>query len=357
MQENYELVQKGFRILHPMLAGYIGQELNRVYRQGWWQEVLYTLNDQIRDLPDTDDYGEQIDSLDIPNCLRLFDRKWNDVFRSKHSIDYRTWSKELMGVRNKVSHVGQQDLDRSYTERALDTMALFSEALGDPDGTEELRALYRIARYGSADGSAAVTNNAEPVQTKKEAAGVLHRSVGHNLPSWRTVMQPHPDVAEGRYRAAEFAADLAQVSRGEGAIEYRDPVEFFNRTYVTEGMAGLLTESLQRISGQGGEPVIQLKTAFGGGKTHSMLALYHLVRGGITVDRIPALKPILERVGIGKLPKANVAVLVGTAMDPTRKKNPSNLPGYTVSTIWGETWPLSPWGYRPTVTSDGLAPS
>ena len=74
-------------------------------------------------------------------------------------------------------------------------------------------------------------------------------------------MQPHPDVAEGRYKSAEFAADLAQVARGEGAYEYRDPVEFFARTYVTEGMAGLLVESLQRLNGTGGEPVIQLKTA------------------------------------------------------------------------------------------------
>ena len=336
MQENYDLVQKGFRILHPMLAGYIGQEMNRIYKESWWDEVLYALSDQSRDLPSTGSYAVLIDSLDIPNCLRLIDRKWNDVFRTKLSIDYRTWSKELMGVRNKVSHVGQQDLERSYAERALDTMALFSEALNDPDGTEELRSLYRTLRYGSAQGSMAVTNNAQPVQNKKDTAGVLNKNVGQNLPSWRTVMQPHPDVAEGRYRAAEFAADLAQVSRGEGAFEYRDPVEFFARTYVTEGMAGLLTESLQRIAGKGGEPVIQLKTAFGGGKTHSMLALYHMVHSVNNVDRIPSLKPILGRAGLDKLPKANVAVLVGTALDPTRKKNPANLPGYTVNTIWGE---------------------
>ena len=335
MQENYELVQKGFRILHPIMAGYIGRELNRVYHQDWWNEVLCTLGDKARSLPDRGEYGYLIDSMDIATCLRLIDWKWADVFRTKLSIDYRTWSKELMGVRNDTAHIGQQDLESRYAERALDTMALLSEAFGDTDVTEEIRALYRIVRYGSADGSAAATNTV-PTQEKKDAAGVLHKNVGQNLPSWRTVMQPHPDVAEGRYRAAEFAADLAQVSRGEGAIEYRDPVEFFNRTYITEGMAGLLTESLERINGKGGEPVIQLKTAFGGGKTHSMLALYHIVRGGVTADRIPALKPIFERVGIDKPKKANVAVLVGTAMDPTRKKNPANLPGYTVNTIWGE---------------------
>ena len=52
MQENYELVQKGFRILHPLMAGYIGREFNRVYHNNWWQEVLDTLSDQLRDLPD-----------------------------------------------------------------------------------------------------------------------------------------------------------------------------------------------------------------------------------------------------------------------------------------------------------------
>lgn len=338
MLENYELVQKGFRVLHPLMAGYIGQEFSRVYKNGWWQEILDALSDQY-DLPSSGGYGDLIDSLDVMNCLRLIDRRWNEVFRTKLSLDYRTWSKELAGVRNKAAHIGGQDFSKSYAERALDTMALLCEAF-DTEGVEEIRALYRKLRYGSEEGSVAATPVAAPAQAKASKAkandGVMTRSFGQHLPSWRDIMQPHPDVAEGRYRAAEFAADLAQVSRGEGAIEYRDPVEFFSRTYVTEGMAGLLVESLQRISGQGGEPVIQLKTAFGGGKTHSMLALYHMVRGGIRVDHIPSLKPIMDRAGLDTLPKANVAVLVGTALDPTRKKNPANLPKYTVNTIWGE---------------------
>lgn len=336
MLENYELVQKGFRILHPLMAGYIGQEFSRVYKNSWWQEILAALSDQY-DLPTSGNYGDLVDSLDVMNCLRLIDRRWNEVFRTKLSLDYRTWAKELVGVRNKAAHIGGQDFTKSYAERALDTMALICEAF-DTEGIEGIRALYRKLRYGSEEGSTASTtvSTPAPVKTGKTNDGVMTKAFGQHLPSWRDVMQPHPDVAEGRYRAAEFAADLAQVSRGEGAIEYRDPVEFFNRTYVTEGMAGLLVESLQRISGQGGEPVIQLKTAFGGGKTHSMLALYHMVRGGISVSHISSLKPIMDRAGLDKLPKANVAVLVGTALDPTRKKNPANLPKYTVNTIWGE---------------------
>ena len=136
MQENYDFVQKGFRILLPMMSNYIGREMNRVYRDGWWDEVFSILGESGRDLPETDDYGQRVDSLDIANCLRLIDREWNSVFREKLSIDYRTWSKELMGVRNKAAHLGQQDMDERDAERALDTMSRISEAFEDPHGGE-----------------------------------------------------------------------------------------------------------------------------------------------------------------------------------------------------------------------------
>ena len=101
MQENYELIQKGFRLLLPHLAGYIGQEMSRVYRDDWWQEVLTALSDQY-DLPSKGEYGELLDSLDIANCLRLIDRRWRDVFSQKMSKSHRNWASELMGVRNDV---------------------------------------------------------------------------------------------------------------------------------------------------------------------------------------------------------------------------------------------------------------
>ena len=335
MAENVELVQKGFRILHPLLAGYVAQEMNREYGEGWWQEVLSVLSDQERDLPKFGEFGELVDSLDMANVLRLFDRQWNSLFRKKLSKDYRTWATELMGVRNKSAHIGGQDFSENDTWRALDTMSRLCEIL-DADATEEIRSIMRESRYGSSMGSTTVTQgNALPAKGQGEAA-VLKKLSGDKLPSWREVIEPHPDVAQGKYKNAEFAANLSDVARGEGAFEYRDPVEFFARTYVTEGMSGLLVQALRRFAQKDGEPVLQLKTAFGGGKTHSLLALYHMSRGGLPIDKVPNLKPVLERAGVDKLPKVNVAVLVGTALNPSKSRLEPQLPGVKINTLWGE---------------------
>jgi len=337
--ENHDLITKGFRILRDMLAPYIGRELSLEYGSNkWWDEgvnkVLY--EDQRRNLPDYGDFAVLTDSLDIFSCLLLFDLHWQKVFKKKLSIDHRTWAKELIGVRNRMAHIGGVDFTDNDTWRALDTMSRLAEQI-DPESSAEINALLRTSRYGTADSSTSVTQTtAAPAAAKPRKAGILSSTPDRGLPSWRDVIEPHPDVAQGRYKNAEFAADLAQVARGEGAYEYRDPVEFFARTFVTEGMSGLLEQALRRVCNKDGEPVIQLKTAFGGGKTHSMLALYHMMRGKVSIDRIPNIKPVLERAGIASLPKANVAVLVGTALDPTKSKRPNKMPGITINTIWGE---------------------
>ena len=123
--ENVEYVQKGFRVLQPLLSGYIAQEMSRVYRGNgkWWEEVLSLLSDQY-DLPLYGDFGYLVDSLDIANCLRVIDRAWREVFGDRLPISCRSWAKELMGVRNTVAHIGGKDLPQLDAERALDTMAL-----------------------------------------------------------------------------------------------------------------------------------------------------------------------------------------------------------------------------------------
>ncbi|MDR1835059.1 MAG: DUF499 domain-containing protein [Fusobacteriaceae bacterium] len=335
--DNHELVSKGFRSLITGLAPYIARELLNEYGEDWWEDGVlnFLFDDQKRNLPEAGNWGKLVDSLDVLNCLTLFaDAHWQKIFRRKLSIDHRTWAIELKGVRNKLAHLGGGDFNDDDTWRALDTMSRLSEQI-DPEGAEEIRSLLRESRYGSASGSTTVTE-ANTAQTTQKKEGILTATPISGLPSWRDVIEPHPDVAQGRYKNAEFAADLAQVARGEGSFEYQDPVEFFSRTYVTEGMQNLLEQALRRVSGKGGEPVIQLKTAFGGGKTHSMLALYHMLRGRVAVNKIPNIEPVLKKSGVRTLPKANVAVLVGTALDPAKSKRPNNLPGITINTLWGE---------------------
>ena len=231
--KNVDLIQKGFQILLPKLENYICQEMRGQYGDEWWEEARSSLSDQYG-LPDDGTDEKLMSSLDVANCLRLIDRQWRSVFSLKMTKSHRNWASELMEARNRVSHIGSEDLDQQYTERTLDTMALLCESI-DAEATSQIRTMYRQLRYDSVQEAA--------VDKKKVKAAVLTSKVGQSLPSWRDVIKPHTDVAEGRYKAAEFAADLAQVARGEGAYEYRDPVEFFHRTYVTEGMSGLLLEA------------------------------------------------------------------------------------------------------------------
>ena len=68
--------------------------------------------------------------------------------------------------------------------------------------------------------------------------------------------------------------------------EYQDAGEFFSRTYMTEGLRDLMANGVRRLTGAGGDPVVQLQTNFGGGKTHSMLALYHIFGEDIEAELI-----------------------------------------------------------------------
>ncbi len=329
--DNYDLITKGLGIVRDSLVGYIAHELIVEYGENWWEVAVFgrLYEDQRRNLPATGDFATVTDALDLANCLTLFDIHWGQTFRKKLSADYRTWAKELHGVRNKWAHAGVATFSDSDTWRALDTM---SRLLGgiDPDGEAEINDLMRGVRYGNASAEATDAQSAPRKSAAPQTVSV------DGLPAWKDVMEPHQDVREGRYRNAEFAADLAQVARGEGSFEYRDPVEFYRRTYVTEGMKGLLTQALRRVGGLDGEPVIQLKTAFGGGKTHSMLALYHLLRSADLIDRIPNAKAVVDESGIGTLPKVRVAVLVGTSLNPTKARRPADMPGITINTLWGE---------------------
>ena len=96
---------------------------------------------------------------------------------------------------------------------------------------------------------------------------------------WWQIAVPHKDIREGRLEEAIFAANLGDVAQNKGPLDYRDPETFFKKTYFTAGLTNLMGAILSKLSGKGkGNTVIQIQTPFGGGKTHALLALYHIFK-------------------------------------------------------------------------------
>jgi predicted AAA+ superfamily ATPase len=150
---------------------------------------------------------------------------------------------------------------------------------------------------------------------------------------WREVCVPHGDVLQGTFQQSEFAADITAVHTGKATPEYMSARAFFERTFITEGMRLLLTQVALRLNARGGEPVIQLQTPFGGGKTHTMLAVYHLAARTAPLNDLAGIPSILDQAGLLDVPRARVAVLDGTAHSPGQAWNRSGVP---VRTLWGE---------------------
>jgi predicted AAA+ superfamily ATPase len=160
------------------------------------------------------------------------------------------------------------------------------------------------------------------------------------LKPWREIAVPHEDVLKGTFQQAEFAADISRVHQGTATPEYQDAVLFFQRTFITEGMRLLLDSVVKRLTGRGGDPVVQLQTAFGGGKTHTLLAVYHLAQGKTPASKLQGILPILDQAGITELPKAKIAVLDGVELLGLASK-PRTHGKTTVKTLWGElAWQL-----------------
>lgn len=138
------------------------------------------------------------------------------------------------------------------------------------------------------------------------------------LKPWYTVIPPREDLRSGKpLDAAEFAVHLDQVRDESAADVYRKPEQFFERTYLTQTLTLLGSQVLRRLSGERTETsaVFNLMTQFGGGKTHALTMLYHLAKNGDAANGWTGVNTLLARAGIASVPKAEVAVFVGTEFD------------------------------------------
>lgn len=144
--------------------------------------------------------------------------------------------------------------------------------------------------------------------------------------------EPRQDIIDGDLQADIFAARLRDVVENTGPDVYRDPSRFFDNTYPTHGFRTLVSEVLQRLVGDptGTNAVIRLETAFGGGKTHNLIGLYHLARGNAP---FAAASILPKGVPTPAPDQIRVAAIVGTDLDP---QDGALRDGRRVKTLWGE---------------------
>jgi len=318
---NQERVGKAMELLRIGLAPFVARELKSQHQAKADEEARRYFGD------DRTVGKKPVAEWDVAALLKLMWEAWNAVFGKTLGRAERSLVQELRDCRNKWAH--QEPFSSDDADRALDSMARLLTAISAPQADDVGKMKQELRR---------LIFDEQVRGEKRKAGGSLIEAATGTLKPWREIVTPHADVASGRYQQAEFAADLWQVHLGEGSDEYKEPQEFFRRTYLTESLKRLLVGGVLRLAGQGGDPVVQLQTNFGGGKTHSMLALYHLFSGAKPGD-LAGVDAVLAEAGVKSLAKAKRVVLVGNKISPG---NPVTKPdGTVVRTLWGElAWQL-----------------
>ncbi|WP_244498125.1 DUF499 domain-containing protein [Aureimonas ureilytica] len=282
-------------------------------------------------------------ALDEYGLLKTVIDNWRDVFDEafargdKHKV--RNFASMALEARNATAHLSIP-LQDDEALRYLDAIHCLLKAVKAPS-TEvaEAKSLYDAQRRSGMAGNEPVAApastpapTARPILTLGNERHAAEPDAGKALRPWIEVALPHPDVLANRFKEAEFAADLFAVDAGHAGEDYATPENFFRITFLTEGLQRILITSLERLSGNGGDPVIGLQTAFGGGKTHTMLAVYHLARAR-DLALLEGVAPLAEKAGIAAWTPPKVAVFVGTSKGADTSLILRD--GPRVHTLWG----------------------
>ena len=322
---NQERVGQALELLRAGLAPFVEREFVNAHRNRAHDMARSYFRPESRLSTDG-----PINQWDVAALLSVMGFSWNDIFRQTLGRSERSMASELLEWRNEWAHPRGRGFSSEDAVRALDSAARLLTAISAEQASEVEKMRQELSRRVYDE----QTRNA----TRRAGGSLIEPAAAESLKPWREVVTPHEDVRSGGFQQAEFAADLWQVHLGEGSDEYRDPIEFFRRTYLTESLNQLLVGGIERIAGRGGDPVVQLQTNFGGGKTHSMLALYHLF-SGIAPTSLPGVESLLSDSGVSELPSVRRVVLVGNKISPG---NPVTKPdGTVIRTLWGEiAWQL-----------------
>jgi hypothetical protein len=227
---NYERVGKAMDLLKEGLGPFVEREFTNCYKDEAGAEAIRYLGDD-RLLA-----KKAITEWDAAGLLKLMWEAWNDVFRRTLGPADRSLVSELRDLRNKWAH--QQTFSGDDAYRAFDSAGRLLAAVSAPQSDEIEKMKMELLRLRFDEQMRS--------EKRKSASTAIESAAATNLKPWREVVTPHRDVASGRYQQAEFAADLWQVHMGEGTDEYKKPVEFFRRTYLTDSLKQMLIDKFRR---------------------------------------------------------------------------------------------------------------
>lgn len=249
--------------------------------------------------------------------LKGFAIKYKDLVKAdfgRKVNNLPTWLSEIADVRHKAAHF--QDIDADDAQKCYLHMRDIAKVLKRDELDADLKALQETRPAVTAQD----TSEPQP---------------------WFRVVQPHLDIRQGRLDESVFAANLAEVALNTGREVYKNATVFFQKTYFTAGLRNVARRVVQGLNGQeeAENRVISLQTGFGGGKTHTLISLYHIAKSGSHMVQSEHTKDLLAHTGQPTFAEANVAVFTNTTNDPVNGREVAE--GITIRTIWGElAWQL-----------------
>ena len=285
--------------------------------------------------------GSSLTGLIDYNTLVTFVIAYKDAMlrevggRSKEYNKLRTWLQELQDTRNNWAHFDNEHLDADEAERAFSNMIQVAKLLEMNELEDELK------RIKNPQATTAQTvqpqTYASPTRRTDDTAKVAYSGV---LTAWYNNVLPQYDIRTGNLNESIFAANIEEVATGVAPVVYQDIVSFFDRTYITDGIRELVRRVVQALNGEESQNrVISLQTGFGGGKTHALITLYHVVKDSTTFRTLQAAQAMLEPEDMPRFDHAHVAVLTQNTVSPGEGHLTPD--GITTHTLWGElAWQL-----------------
>jgi hypothetical protein len=314
---------KAFGLFIEAFRPYVVEVLSKEVGDRWPAEFIKALYPQ-----QLDNWNQGLRSgsepeslIDYPH-LKSFALKFKDLLRTDFGRDVNklaTQFETIYDVRNKLAH---------FQEISEDEFAIVFI---------NMKKIARIIKMGELEEALATLQDAK---TEKEAVAkteqVVSASASGSLLPWFRVVTPHMDIKQGRLDESVFAANLAEVALGNGREIYSNPAMFFSKTFFTAGLRNVAKTVLKGLNGKedAENRVISLQTGFGGGKTHTLISLFHLAKWGKNAINSTFTKELLAYTGAPEFDSANIAVFTNTTNDAANGRQAEE--GIHIQTIWGE---------------------